>query len=192
MARMVEVRTELEAILVEQALAMARELELASDAAPDGHVLAISEAVALRAGRELTRRAREAAPTPVRPGRARGSPGRACPRGGRRLIKDKSPKAAVTAAGRVELVRRSTRCPRCGLTAYPSDARVGLDGFLGPQATRLACLAAASWSFDVASDRPDEIAGLRIDDETIRRHCHREARRHADGGADALGPGGDR
>jgi hypothetical protein len=61
------------------------------------------------------------------------------------------------------------------LTAYPLDHRVGLDGFLSPQATRLACLAAASWSFDVASDRLDEIAGLRIDDETIRRHCHRAA-----------------
>jgi hypothetical protein len=61
MARMVEVRTELESILVEQALAMARELELASDAAPDGQVLAVSEAVAVRAGRELTRRALEAA-----------------------------------------------------------------------------------------------------------------------------------
>lgn len=60
MARMVEVRTELESILVEQALAMARELELASDAAPDGQVLAVSEALAIRAGRELTRRALEA------------------------------------------------------------------------------------------------------------------------------------
>lgn len=81
----------------------------------------------------------------------------------------------MTAAGRVTLARRSLRCGRCGLTAYPLDVRVGLDGFLSPQATRLACLAAASWSFDVASDRLDEIAGLRIDDETIRRHCHRTA-----------------
>ncbi len=60
MARMVEVRTELESILVEQALAMARELELVSDAAPDGQVLAVSELAAIRAGRELTRRALEA------------------------------------------------------------------------------------------------------------------------------------
>ena len=60
MARMVAVRTELESILVEQALAMARELELASDAAPDGRVLGVAEAVAIRAGRELTRRALEA------------------------------------------------------------------------------------------------------------------------------------
>ena len=55
MAGMVEVRTELESILVERAPAMARELELASDAAPDGQVLAISEALAIRAGREPTR-----------------------------------------------------------------------------------------------------------------------------------------
>jgi hypothetical protein len=81
----------------------------------------------------------------------------------------------VTAAGRVALTRRSLLCPRCGLTSYPLDDRIGLEGFLSPQATRLACLAAASWSFDVASDRLQELAGLRIDDETIRRHCHRAA-----------------
>lgn len=81
----------------------------------------------------------------------------------------------MTAAGRVCLTRRSLRCPGCGLTAYPLDGRVGLDGFLGPQATRLACLASASWSFDLASDRLDEIAGVEIDDETIRRHSHKAA-----------------
>jgi hypothetical protein len=81
----------------------------------------------------------------------------------------------VTAAGRVALARRALRCTACGLTAYPLDGRVGLAGFLSPQATRLACLASASWSFDLASDRLEEIAGLRIDDETIRRHCHKAA-----------------
>ena len=60
MLRLIEVNTELESILVEQALAMARELEMVSDAAPDGQVLAVSELAAIRAGRELTRRALEA------------------------------------------------------------------------------------------------------------------------------------
>ena len=60
MDRTVTIRTELESILVEQALAMARELELVSDAAPDGQVLAVSEVAAIRAGRELTRLALEA------------------------------------------------------------------------------------------------------------------------------------
>ena len=61
MSRTVEVRTELESILVEQALAMARELERVADAAPDGQVLAIAELAAVRSGRELTRLALEAA-----------------------------------------------------------------------------------------------------------------------------------
>jgi hypothetical protein len=81
----------------------------------------------------------------------------------------------VTAAGRVALGRRSLRCGACGLTAYPLDDRVGLDGFLSPGAIRLACLAAASWSFDIAAVRLEELAGLRLDDETIRRHVHRAA-----------------
>ena len=61
MERTFTARTELEAILVEQALAMARELEAVSDAAPDGQVLAIAEAAAVRSGRELTLAALEAA-----------------------------------------------------------------------------------------------------------------------------------
>ena len=81
----------------------------------------------------------------------------------------------MTSAGRVALGRRSLLCPACGTTAYPLDDRIGLDGFLSPGATRLACLAAASWSFDVASNRLDELAGVRIDDETIRVHVHRAA-----------------
>ena len=60
MDRTVTIRTELGSILFEQALAMARELEMASDVASDGQVLAVSDSVALRAGRELTRRASEA------------------------------------------------------------------------------------------------------------------------------------
>src|SRR5579862_4411816 len=61
MPRQVEVRTPLEELLVEQALLMARAFQAAADAAPDGHVLAQAEQVAVRAGRERTRRALEAA-----------------------------------------------------------------------------------------------------------------------------------
>ena len=52
MERTFTARTELEAILVEQALAMTRELEMATDAATDGQVLAVAEA-ADRAYRDL-------------------------------------------------------------------------------------------------------------------------------------------
>ena len=48
MERTITVRTELESILVEQALVMARELEAVTDAAPDGAVLAVGELAAAR------------------------------------------------------------------------------------------------------------------------------------------------
>jgi hypothetical protein len=86
------------------------------------------------------------------------------------------PKVTVTAAGRVTLRRRYFRCPGCGLTAYPLDARLGLGDFLSPRATRLACLAVATWSFAVAADRLDELAGVRVDDETLRRSTEPAAR----------------
>jgi hypothetical protein len=61
MERIFTARSELEVILLEQAQAMARELEEVTDAAPDGQVLAVAEAAAVRSGRELARRALEAA-----------------------------------------------------------------------------------------------------------------------------------
>ena len=59
--RTFQAQTPLEALLVEQALAIARQLQETADAAPDGQVLARVEAAALPAGRAFTRRAVEAA-----------------------------------------------------------------------------------------------------------------------------------
>jgi hypothetical protein len=50
----------IEALVVEQALALVRELKQTCQAAPHGHVLAQAEMVALARGRELTRQALEA------------------------------------------------------------------------------------------------------------------------------------
>lgn len=59
--RTFQTQTSLEALLVEQALLLARQLQKAADDAPDGQVLAAVEAAAVPAGRELTRKAVEAA-----------------------------------------------------------------------------------------------------------------------------------
>lgn len=59
-SRTFQAQTPLEALLVEQALLLARQLQQAADAAPDGQVLAAVEATALPAGRELTRKAVQA------------------------------------------------------------------------------------------------------------------------------------
>lgn len=85
-----------------------------------------------------------------------------------RQSKGQTQRTALTAAGLVRLQRRYLVCPSCGAGCHPRDAWLGLDGFLSPQARRRVCLAAASWSFDHASDLLQELCGLRVSDTTIR------------------------
>ena len=58
--RDIRVSNPLEALVVEQALAMVREMKRVADAAPDGKVLDHAETVAVAQGRELTRKSLEA------------------------------------------------------------------------------------------------------------------------------------
>ena len=60
-SRTFQADTPLQALLVEQALIMAREIEQAANDAPDGKVLSRLEAAAVPAGRELTRLAVQSA-----------------------------------------------------------------------------------------------------------------------------------
>lgn len=57
--RDIRVNSPLEALVVEQALAMVREMKRAADAAPDGKVLDQAETIAVSQGRELTRKSLE-------------------------------------------------------------------------------------------------------------------------------------
>ncbi len=81
----------------------------------------------------------------------------------------------MSAAGRVDLRRLYLVCPACGDTCHPLDDRLGIDGFLSPQAARLVCLAGVSWSFDKASSHLAEFCGLRVSDSVVRDACHRRA-----------------
>jgi hypothetical protein len=55
------------------------------------------------------------------------------------------------------------------------DDRLGLAGFVSPQARKLLTLAGASWSFAGAAQHLAEFCGLRTCDQTIRAVCHQEA-----------------
>jgi hypothetical protein len=60
------------------------------------------------------------------------------------------------------------------------DERLGLEGFVSPQAKKLLTLAGASWSFAGAAAHLAEFCGLRTCDQTIRQVCYAEAGRMAD------------
>jgi hypothetical protein len=71
----------------------------------------------------------------------------------------------------VRLDRLYLVCPRCKTGRHPLDERLGVTGFVSPQAQRLLCLAGASWSFDRASANLKEFCGLSACDNTIRSTC---------------------
>jgi hypothetical protein len=81
----------------------------------------------------------------------------------------------LTAAGDVRLRRLYLVCPRCGASRYPLDQRLGVQGFVSPQARKLLSLAGASWSFARAAEHLAEFCGLRACGQTVRAVCFEEA-----------------
>jgi Uncharacterised protein family (UPF0236) len=102
-------------------------------------------------------------------------PSRTCSCGRRLGHKGHAGRNVLTAAGDIRLQRLYLVCPRCGLSRYPLDDRLGISGFVSPHARKLLCLAGASWSFAAAAEHLAEFCGLRTCDQTIRAVCYEEA-----------------
>jgi hypothetical protein len=85
----------------------------------------------------------------------------------------------VTALGPITLQRVYFTCFACGDGRYPLDERLGLNGYLTRQATRLACRAGAQHSFAEAEKLLADLCGWSISDERLRQACLAEAPRMA-------------
>lgn len=81
----------------------------------------------------------------------------------------------MTALGTITLARSYGVCAPCEQSQFPADRLLGLDGWLTLRASSLACLAGVHESFEKAERLLKELAGWTIDQETIRRLCHRHA-----------------
>jgi len=82
----------------------------------------------------------------------------------------------MTAAGEISFARIYFRCRKCSIGTYGLDERLGIDGRYSPQAQRLACLAAASWSYDRSAEHLLEFCGMSISDNTIREIAEKHGR----------------
>lgn len=72
--------------------------------------------------------------------------------------------------GDVSVTRRYYACTGCEITSTPWDEWAGLgDDHLTPHTRRMAVLAGTSWSFDVGSQRLEELCRVRISDAVIRK-----------------------
>lgn len=85
----------------------------------------------------------------------------------------RKPRVLSTAAGEVRLSRVYFECPACREAGYPLDERLGVNGRYSRGAERLFALAGASWSYDVAAARLQELCGLSVSDTTIREVSQR-------------------
>ena len=86
----------------------------------------------------------------------------------------------MTAMGLITVQRTYFSCCGCKDGGYPLDQRLGVNGFLTRQATRLACRAGAQHSFAEAEQLLEDLCGWHISDECLRQACHEEARRIAE------------
>jgi hypothetical protein len=89
--------------------------------------------------------------------------------------KGRAQRHLLTVAGDACLDRLYLACPRCGESRHPLDQRLGVCGYVTPQARRLLSLAGASWSFACAAEHLLEFCGLRTCDQTVRKVCFEEA-----------------
>ena len=89
-----------------------------------------------------------------------------------------SGRTLVSCVGDVSVTRACGYCKRCRRGVVEVDAWAGLErDSLTPRGRRMAVLAGSRMSFDDASDHLDELCGIRISDQTIRRACHKAGRR---------------
>lgn len=77
-------------------------------------------------------------------------------------------RCVLTSAGELKVVRVYFRCVKCQGGGFVADERLGIDGRFSIAVQRLVSLAAASWSYDISSQRLADLCGLRISENTIR------------------------
>lgn len=83
----------------------------------------------------------------------------------------------LTALGPVTLERTYFNCPPCGQGEFGADRVLGVEGYVTQGACRRACLLGVQQSFQKAERTLSEVAGWKLDDNTIRRLCHAVAQR---------------
>jgi hypothetical protein len=81
----------------------------------------------------------------------------------------------LTAVGLIDVQRCYFACTICNQGEFAADRILGIEGYVTMGAQRMACLAGLQQSFAQAEQLLSELAGWKLDDETIRRLCHRTA-----------------
>jgi hypothetical protein len=81
----------------------------------------------------------------------------------------------LTAIGLVVLSRIFFQCVSCRQAGFRADDLVGVNGYMTEGAQRMACFAGVNQSFEKSQQLLEELAGFRLNDESLRQCCHQVA-----------------
>lgn len=81
----------------------------------------------------------------------------------------------MTALGPVRLCRGYAQCPACSQGSFRADGLLGIDGWLTARALQMACRAGVADPFRKAEALLEDLAGWKVDADTLRRRCHEQA-----------------
>ena len=94
-------------------------------------------------------------------------PSRTCGGGINKAHHGRNTRTVMTQAGEIGVSRVYRCCVKWQNGGYALDERLGIQGRYSPQARRLISLAAASWSYDVSSERLEELCGVSVSDTSV-------------------------
>lgn len=81
----------------------------------------------------------------------------------------------MTAIGAIDVCRSHGYCNLCGQPQFAADRLLGIDGWLTRRAHAMADRVGVCQPFRQAETLLGDLAGWKIDAETIRRYCHQDA-----------------
>jgi len=89
-------------------------------------------------------------------------------------------KGITSVHGHVSLKRRYRHCSDCNTYSFPVEATLGLATLYTTALTRLATRCVGLWSYELAAENLEELAGIRLSDTTIAKIAQETAGKIAD------------
>ena len=83
----------------------------------------------------------------------------------------------MTAGGDIGVRRTYFRCETCEENEYPCDERLGIVANLTTRARKLACLFGSSMGFAKAAEHLQDICGIGVSSQSVKRYCYAEGRK---------------
>ena len=161
-------RPSVDELLMEKFTVLLAECDLVADTAGYGQTLDLMEAFFSDKGRKFLKETFEQKLQERVQRTETAAESKQCPDCKKKThYQNKKTKDITTVHGHLTLERCYRYCPHCKTYSFPVDGTLGLATLYTTHLTRLATRCCGLWSYEVAADNLDELAGIRLSHTTI-------------------------